>query len=649
MAPGSFVGYGSYDSVCSEFGVDVLGNNYHYQGRYLEVDRRRSDGGDLQKDGMRRDYVTRENHRVMNGSNGNVQVLGCVSKRFMDPEPGELSSEDSSKIEDGVRGSVDRDEASSGKKRKLSHIKCDMDDPKSRLLKRNTRNKECSPVAVRSQFSLPNNIKNSLYSLSSLDQKPSIDFVRGLQLENGDSGEQMEEDYLPASTISLSRWADTKGSFDDDESAISDVDLLPNRRKNIRLASAQYARLETGEDAFREGSVSDGLGRETCLKPMEDEIDSLVVCGKDSNGEGSGGSSEGCRIRTLDSVKLRCRRINMFQGCRTVDDFEKLNKINEGTYGIVYRAKDKKTGEIVALKKVKMEKESEGFPLTSLREINILSSLHHPSIVEVKEVVVGRNLDAVFTVMEYMDHDLKGLIDTMKKPFHISEVKCLMVQLFAGVKHLHDNWVLHRDLKTSNLLFNNHGELKICDFGLSRQYGSPLKPYTQLVVTLWYRAPELLLGAKEYSTAIDMWSLGCIMAELLTKEPLFPGKSELDQLDKIFRILGTPDEKIWPGFSRLPGAKVKFVKKPFKLQEKFPRMSAASFLGRPCLSATGFNLLTKLLAYDPEKRITAEDALNHPWFHESPLPTTKDFMPRFPAQYRHDRHRQRIMKSPDPL
>ncbi|KAJ7567215.1 hypothetical protein O6H91_02G137200 [Diphasiastrum complanatum] len=232
------------------------------------------------------------------------------------------------------------------------------------------------------------------------------------------------------------------------------------------------------------------------------------------------------------------RSIDMLKGCRSVDEFERLNKIDEGTYGVVYRARDKNTGEIVALKKVKMEKEREGFPMTSLREINVLLSFHHPSVVDVKEVVVGSNLDSIFMVMEYMEHDLKSLMETMKQPFSQSEVKCLMLQLFEGVKYLHDNWVLHRDLKTSNLLLNNRGELKICDFGLARQYGSPLKTYTRMVVTLWYRAPELLLGAKKYSTAIDMWSLGCIMAEFLAKEPLFNGKSEIDQIDKVIVFLG---------------------------------------------------------------------------------------------------------------
>ncbi|PWZ04150.1 hypothetical protein Zm00014a_036844 [Zea mays] len=265
----------------------------------------------------------------------------------------------------------------------------------------------------------------------------------------------------------------------------------------------------------------------------------------------------------------------------------------------------------------------------------------------IEEVVVGGHDDDTFMVMEYMEHDLKGVMEAMKQPYSQSEVKCLMLQLLEGVKYLHDNWVLHRDLKTSNLLLNNRGELKICDFGLSRQYGSLLKPYTQPVVTLWYRAPELLLGAKEYSTAIDMWSLGCIMAELLSKEPLFTGKSEIDQLDKIFRILGTPNEERWHGCSKLPGFKGNFVKRPYnRLRDKFP---AVSFTGGLTLSEAGFDLLNRLLAYDPEKRISAADALNHEWFREVPLPKMKEFMPTFPALNEQDRRIKRYMKSPDPL
>ncbi|MBA0578352.1 hypothetical protein Gorai_020638, partial [Gossypium raimondii] len=230
-------------------------------------------------------------------------------------------------------------------------------------------------------------------------------------------------------------------------------------------------------------------------------------------------------------------------------------------------------------------------------------------------------------VMEYMEHDLKALMESMKWPFSTSDVKCLMLQLLEGVKYLHDNWVLHRDLKTSNLLLSSQGELKICDFGMARQYGSPQKPYTTKVVTQWYRAPELLLGAKTYSTAVDMWSVGCIMAEMLAKQPLFKGTSEIDQLRKIFDTLGTPNEKIWAGFSELPGSKANYSKQRYNLlRKKFP---VASFTGSAVLSDAGFDLLNRLLTYDPEKRITADDALKHDWFRELPLPKSKEFLPTF--------------------
>lgn len=304
--------------------------------------------------------------------------------------------------------------------------------------------------------------------------------------------------------------------------------------------------------------------------------------------------------------------------CRNVFEFERLKKISEGTYGVVHKARDKKTGEIVALKKVKMGKE-EGFPLTALREIKLLGEIQHPYVVGLKEVVVDE-FDGVYMVMEYIDHELKSYMERMEQPFGQSEVKCLMYQLLNGLAYLHDNYVIHRDLKTSNLLLTNKGELKICDFGMSRHYAEPIKPYTSLVVTLWYRAPELLLGLKHYTTAADMWSVGCIMAELLSKKPLFTGTKELEQINKIFSTLGTPNDSRWPGYSKLPvlKSKPKLVKQPYNnLRKKFP---VAMFTGTPTLTESGFDLLSRLLTYDPAMRITAEEALNHPWFREFPLP-----------------------------
>ncbi|GCC37711.1 hypothetical protein chiPu_0016217 [Chiloscyllium punctatum] len=253
-----------------------------------------------------------------------------------------------------------------------------------------------------------------------------------------------------------------------------------------------------------------------------------------------------------------------------------------------------------------------------------------------QEIVVGSNMDKIYIVMNYVEHDLKSLMETMKQPFLPGEVKTLMIQLLKGVRHLHDNWILHRDLKTSNLLLSHSGILKIGDFGLAREYGSPLKPYTPVVVTLWYRTPELLLGAKEYSTAIDLWSVGCIFAEFLTQKPLFPGKSEIDQINKIFKELGTPSEKIWPGYNELPAVKkMTFTEYPFNnLRKRFGAL----------LSDQGFDLMNKFLTYCPAKRITAEEALKHEYFRETPLPIESAMFPTWPAKS----EQQRVKRGTSP-
>lgn len=433
------------------------------------------------------------------------------------------------------------------------------------------------------------------------------------------------EEHVQGWNIKMSRWL----SDDYSPRNESDDDYM-HEKETSSPESGEFICESSEGNKSRSSRNSAGVDR---LRPSsKDDSDSgkLLVDNMEEDEEHSGTSYDGHPSLDLEDGSLGAlqRNANSIQSCRSVSEFEMIKKINEGTYGIVYKAKDKKTGEVVALKKVKMNVERDGFPLSSLREINILSTFSHPSIVEVKEVVVD-DFDGVFMVMEYMECDLKGLIQMMKRPFSMGEIKSLMLKLLQGVKYLHDNWVLHRDLKTSNILINKEGELKICDFGLSRHYGSPLKPYTPLVVTLWYRAPELLLGAKEYSTAIDMWSIGCIMAELVAKSPLFRGKSEIEQLNNIFQTLGTPNEKVWPGVSKLSGFKCNFAKHPHNLlRKKFP---AASFIGSPVLSDLGFDLLSKLVTYDPEKRISAEAALLHDWFREAPLPNS-DFNITLPTQ-----------------
>jgi cyclin-dependent kinase 12/13 len=229
-------------------------------------------------------------------------------------------------------------------------------------------------------------------------------------------------------------------------------------------------------------------------------------------------------------------------GSRSVDCFEKLEQIGEGTYGQVYMAKEIKTGEIVALKKIRMDNEREGFPITAIREIKILKKLHHENVIHLKEIVTspGRDRDdqgkpdnnkykgGIYMVFEYMDHDLTGLADRPGLRFTVPQIKCYMKQLLTGLHYCHVNQVLHRDIKGSNLLIDNEGNLKLADFGLARSYSHDhTGNLTNRVITLWYRPPELLLGATKYGPAIDMWSVGCIFAELLNGKPILPGKTEV--------------------------------------------------------------------------------------------------------------------------
>jgi len=338
--------------------------------------------------------------------------------------------------------------------------------------------------------------------------------------------------------------------------------------------------------------------------------------------------------RVFSTVSFSGKPMPPGLACRSVDVYEKLHKIDEGTYGVVYKARERKTGDVVALKQVKLLTVKEGFPVTALREINVLLSLSHPNIINVREMVVGNSMDKIFMVMDFMEHDLKGLMHAMKVPFTASEVKRLMLDLTSAIEYCHEHWVLHRDLKTSNLLMNNRGMVMVCDFGLARKYGDPLKPYTNMVVTLWYRPPELLLGGKTYGPALDMWSLGCIFAELVLRQPLLPGRGEFDQIDRIFKLLGTPNESIWPGCQQLPHfKKFSFKNQPFNhLSDKF-KTGPSFTAGGTGLSSEGVKLMDSMLCLNPDRRITAREALDHPYFKESPAPKAHHLMPTMPTTH----------------
>ena len=286
-----------------------------------------------------------------------------------------------------------------------------------------------------------------------------------------------------------------------------------------------------------------------------------------------------------------------------IDRYQKLDKIGEGTYGVVYKAKDKTNGDNIALKKIRLEQEDEGVPSTAIREISLLKEVPHPNVVKLHEVIYDSR--SLYLVFEYLDQDLKKYMDAAGLPLPPQTVKLFLYQLLAGLAYCHSRRVIHRDLKPQNLLIDKNGVLKLADFGLARAFALPIKTYTHEVITLWYRPPEILLGSRQYTTSVDIWSVGCIFAEMAQKRPLFAGDSEIDQIFKIFRINGTPKESVWPGISNLPDFK-----------PTFPKWSASPLSKHvPNLDPLGIDLLSQMICYDPTQRISAEDALNHVNLH----------------------------------
>jgi cell division cycle 2-like protein len=314
--------------------------------------------------------------------------------------------------------------------------------------------------------------------------------------------------------------------------------------------------------------------------------------------------------------------------CSSIEDYDLGTALSEGTYGVVFVATHKKTQQAVALKKIKYgEHKWDGFPVAALRETNVLFNLRHPNLVSAREMVVALNehegyppLD-VYMAMDYYKQDLYGaLYATSNRLFQQSEVKLLMKQILAAVSYMHENSFMHRDLKLTNLLCNPGGHLVVCDFGMTRQFTDPPDAYTNEVVTLHYRAPELLLGVRDYNgPAVDLWSVGCIFVELLTKATLFPGDSVPGQLNLMWQELGTPtfeDEprtRSWPAFANILDQLDMTIKPQTvrRLREKFPK---ATLIQKPYLSDVGFALLEGFLMLDPDKRVSAKASLEHPWF-----------------------------------
>ncbi|KAF8967673.1 kinase-like domain-containing protein [Flammula alnicola] len=297
----------------------------------------------------------------------------------------------------------------------------------------------------------------------------------------------------------------------------------------------------------------------------------------------------------------------------------KEKKVGEGTYAVVYQGREASTGRKVAIKKIKVGQFKDGLDMSAIREVKYLRELKHQNIIELLDVFSSKtNLNLV---LEFLDSDLEMIIKDRSLVFLPADIKSWMAMTFRGLEFCHRNFILHRDLKPNNLLIASDGELKIADFGLARDFADPGYKMTCQVITRWYRPPELLFGSRYYSSAVDIWSVGCIFAELMLRIPYLPGESDMDQLKTTFRALGTPTEDEWPGHTKLPD---------YVPVGQFPKPPLRDLF--TAASADTLNLLSKCMIYEPRKRITAREALNHPYFFAIPYPTFPSKLPKCSTQ-----------------
>ncbi|EJU03529.1 CMGC/CDK/CDK7 protein kinase [Dacryopinax primogenitus] len=295
--------------------------------------------------------------------------------------------------------------------------------------------------------------------------------------------------------------------------------------------------------------------------------------------------------------------------------YTKESKIGEGTFAVVYKGRQLSTGRPVAIKKIKVGQFRDGLDMTAIREVKFLQELKHPNVIELLDVYSNKsNLNLV---LEFLDSDLEMIIKDRNNVFKPADIKSWMAMTCRGLEFCHRNWILHRDLKPNNLLLAANGELKIADFGLARDFTDPGSKMTCQVITRWYRPPELFYGCRAYGTSVDMWSVGCIFAELMLRVPYMAGESDLEQLKIIFRALGSPTEDTWPGHTKLPD---------YVDLGKFPKPNMQDLF--TAASQPALDLMQKLLLYNPLQRISAKDALHHKYFTSLPHPTHPSKLPR---------------------
>lgn len=298
--------------------------------------------------------------------------------------------------------------------------------------------------------------------------------------------------------------------------------------------------------------------------------------------------------------------------------YSKDKKVGEGTYAVVYVGKQISTGRQIAIKEIKTGLFKDGLDMSAIREVKYLQELRHRNVIELMDVFMSAD-NNLNLVLEFLPCDLEVLIKDQKVVFKSSDIKAWLLMTLRGIHHCHRNFILHRDLKPSNLLLAPDGQLKIADFGLARAFGNALDAFTPKVVTRWYRAPELLFGARHYTGAVDIWAVGIIFAELMLRTPYLPGADDVDQLDVTFKALGTPTEQIWPNVSNLPMYDALHVYPPPLRQELRNRFSAAT--------ERALDLMISMTQLDPARRCDLEQALTHDFFTEAPPPTRPEDLP----------------------
>lgn len=302
----------------------------------------------------------------------------------------------------------------------------------------------------------------------------------------------------------------------------------------------------------------------------------------------------------------------------TAQQYTKAKKVGEGTYAVVYLGKEVTSGRDIAVKEIKTGQFKDGLDMSALREMKFLQELRHVNVIEL--VAVFEQTGDLNLVLEFLPCDLEVLIKDRSLVFSPANVKSWLLMTLRGVHHCHRNYILHRDLKPSNLLLGRDGQLKIADFGLARALGAPNEDFTSNVVTRWYRAPELLLGAKHYGGGVDIWAVGIIFAELMLRVPYLPGQDDVDQIETTFKALGTPTEETWPNVTSLAG---------YNDLNIYPAPTRAE-LRRRFLAATeaGLDLMCGMLEMDPNKRWTSEKSLLCNFFRESPHATPPEDLPK---------------------